>query len=119
LTGTSNYIPYTGIDHLIWCMEARFPYTVLIRHPTTGRDTTITLFNTRPTNKYAVAAGGSTVEANSNNFRRLWLVNLYARRPEIGTAPVFYSIEQELEPEPEPNPDLGGGGCGTLQECQS
>lgn len=39
---------------------------------------------------------------------RMWLVNLYSKRPDIGTSPVFYSVLPA--PEPEPEPPCGGPG---------
>jgi hypothetical protein len=95
---------YTGVDHLIFCIENRFPYRVAIRHPTTGRDTTAFLFPARATNKQPSAANGYAFEPQSQDFRRMWLVNLYSKRPDIGTSPVFYSVLPEPEPEPDPEP---------------
>lgn len=106
-----GWIGYTGADHLIFCIENRFPYRVAIRHPTTGRDTTVFLFNTRATNKQPSAANGLAFEASSDSFRRMWLVNLYSKRPEIGTLPVFYNVLPAPEPEPDPEePPCGGPG---------
>lgn len=105
-----EWIGYTGVDHLIFCIENRFPYRVAIRHPTTGRDTTAFLFQTRATNRQPAAANGLAFEPQSENFRRMWLVNLYSKRPDIGNSPVFYNVLPEPEPEPEPKPPCGGPG---------
>lgn len=104
-----EWTSYTGVDHLIFCIENRFPYRVGIRHPTTGRDTTAFLFNTRATNRQPSAANGYAFEPQSENFRRMWLVNLYSKRPEIGAFPVFYSVLPAPEPLPEPGPCGGEG----------
>jgi hypothetical protein len=105
-----GWIGYTGVDHLIFCIENRFPYRVAIRHATTGRDTTVFLFNTRATNRQPSAASGIAFEAQSENFRRMWMVNLYSKRPGIGTSPVFYNVLPAPEPEPDPEPPCGGPG---------
>lgn len=108
-----GWISYTGADHLIFCIENRFPYRVAIRHPATGRDTTAFLFNTRATSRQPSAANGLAFEANSDSFRRMWLVNMYSKRPEIGMYPVFYNVLPAPEPEPEPDPEeppCGGPG---------
>ncbi|HLM68547.1 MAG TPA: hypothetical protein VK358_13505, partial [Longimicrobium sp.] len=111
-----EWIGYTGVDHLIFCIENRFPYRVAIRHPTTGRDTVAHLFTTRATNRQPSAASGNAFEPQSQYFRQMWLVNLYSKRPDIGTSPVFYSMlpppEPDPEPEPEPEPELPCGGDG-------
>lgn len=104
-----SWIGYTGVDHLIFCIENRFPYRVAIRHPTTGRDTTAFLFPTRATNRQPSAASGYTFEPQSEYFRRMWLVNLYSKRPDIGTSPVFYNV-LPAEPQPEPEPPCGDEG---------
>ena len=103
-----GWIGYTGVDHLIFCIENRFPYRVAIRHATTGRDTTAFLFPTRATNRQPEAANGLAFEPQSEYFRRMWLVNLYSKRPEIGSSPVFYNVQPA--PEPEPEPPCGGPG---------
>jgi hypothetical protein len=105
-----GWISYTGVDHLIYCIENRFPYRVAIRHPTTGRDTTAFLFTTRASNRQPSAASGNAFEASSGDFRRMWLVNLYSKRAEIGTSPVFYNVLPAPGTGPEPELPCGGEG---------
>ncbi len=112
----STWIPYTGIDHLIYCLEDRLPYSVTVRSPGTGRDTTLVLFNTRPANQYPNGHNGTRILANSRDFRRLWLVNLYSKNPEIGQAPALPSIEPAPAPIP-PGDGDGGGGCTDPRNC--
>ncbi|MBB4634347.1 hypothetical protein [Longimicrobium terrae] len=78
-----DYYGFTGIDHLIWCMERRFPYQVTLRK-NNGVDTVATFFNTRSRNAWANDARGVPVANFSDDFRRLWLVNLYSERPYVG-----------------------------------
>jgi hypothetical protein len=85
-----NWKPYTGIDHLIWCMERRFPYQVRMQKTFGAGDTLQTFFNTRPQNQWVNDARGFTVDNLSDDFRRLWLVNLYSRRVNVGTSPIFH-----------------------------
>lgn len=117
-----NYRPYTGIDHLIWCMERRFPYQVRIRK--TVGDTLMTFFNTRPSNHWANDASGPSVANFSDDFRRLWLVNLYSKRNYVGTIPIFSTIsaDESVPPddepiEPIPPDDPTDPNCGTDQWC--
>jgi hypothetical protein len=105
-----DWRPYTGIDHLIWCMERRFPYQVRLQKTTGSGDTLQTFFNTRPQNQWANDARGFSVDNFSDDFRRLWLVNLYSRRVNVGTAPIF----RVVSPEPDPT-DPPCGGPGQLQ----
>lgn len=115
VTVNGSSVSYDGVDHLIWCLENRSPYAVKVRNPQTGRDTTVQLFNTRAANRLATATSGTKVLANSDDFRRLWLVNLYSKRPEVGTSPsLAFSIEPE---EPAPGPSPAQPGCGTMREC--
>lgn len=116
-----DWKPYTGIDHLIWCMEQRFPYQVRLQK-SSGQDTLQTFFNTRPQSQWANAARGFSVDNFSDDVRRLWLVNLYSKRVNVGTAPVFRSIlaeEQEpvaTPPDEEPTEPTDPA-CGAEREC--
>lgn len=88
----STWFGFTGIDHLIWCMERRTPYQVTLRK-NNGADTVMTFFNTRNRSAWAADARGAPVANLSDDFRRLWLVNLYSERPHVGrTGGVFRSI---------------------------
>lgn len=113
----SDWYPYTGIDHLIWCMERRFPYQVRLKKTSGSGDTLQTFFNTRPSNQWANDARGFTVDNLSDDFRRLWLVNLYSRRVNVGTSPSFQVIMPGEEPPPD-EPDPIDPGCGTERMCQ-
>lgn len=92
----TQYRPYTGIDHLIWCMERRFPYQV--RMQTGYSEQLMTFFNSRSQNQWANDARGPSVASFSDDFRRLWLVNLYSKRVGVGTIPVFRTILPEEDP---------------------
>lgn len=43
----SDWYAYNGIDHLIWCMERRFPYQVRLQKTQGSGDTLQTFFDTR------------------------------------------------------------------------
>jgi hypothetical protein len=111
----SDWFPYTGIDHLIWCMERRFPYQVRMQKASGSGDTLQTFFNTRSQDHWANDARGFSVDNLSDNFRRLWLVNLYSRRINVGTGPVFSSIVPGEEDPGKPPPDEPPCGEGTTQ----
>lgn len=91
-----EFIPYTGLDHLIWCMENRFPYEVRIQ--TASGEQLMTFFNARPRSAWAMAARGPMVDAFNDDFRRLWLVNLYSKVSAIGQTPIFRVIEPSEDP---------------------
>ncbi len=113
-----RYTPYTGIDHLIWCMERRFPYQVRMQKTSGWGDTLQTFFNARPRDQWANDARGFTVDNLSDDFRRLWLVNLYSRRVNVGTSPIFHLfVPGEDVPPPDEEPQLPS--CGTGDICQS
>jgi hypothetical protein len=114
----SDWYPYTGIDHLVWCMERRFPYQVRLQKTSGWGDTLQTFFNTRPQNQWANDARGFTVDNLSDAFRRLWMVNLYSRRVNVGTGPVFTSILAEQQEPLEPT-DPNDPECGVKLECIS
>jgi hypothetical protein len=115
----SDWYSYNGIDHLIWCMERRFPYQVRLQKTSGSGDTLQTFFNTRPQNQWANDARGFTVDNFSDGFRRLWMVNLYSRRVNVGTGPVFRSIlTEQQEPIEEDQPtDPNDPDCGVKFEC--
>jgi hypothetical protein len=78
VSGTSR--GYSGIDHVIFCLEYASPYTVLLSSGV------VTLFNTRnpiPTS----ATSGYTFFRGSTGFRKNWLINLYSKRSSVGTSP--------------------------------
>lgn len=92
----SSSLGYTGIDHVIFCLENASPYTVRF---TDGR--TVTLFNTR-TSLPTSATSGYAWFRGSPGFRRNWLINLYSKRPSVGTSPSPWLV---VDPDPEPDPD--------------
>jgi hypothetical protein len=107
---------YTGIDHVIWCMERRFPYQVRMARNSGQSDTTMTFFNTRPANQWANDARGYSPAAVSDDFRRVWLVNLYSERQFVGRTGGIFRVElpeHPAEPTPVPEPDctLDWKGC--------
>ncbi|HEX8320570.1 hypothetical protein [Longimicrobium sp.] len=116
-----TYKPYTGIDHLIWCMERRFPYQVRMQKTYGTGDTLMTFFNTRPSNQWVNDASGHSVANLSDDFRRLWLVNLYSRRENVGTVPVFRAISADETSPPDEAPteptNPTDPGCGTELVC--
>lgn len=112
----SDWYAYNGIDHLIRCMERRSPYQVTLEKANGFGDTVQTFFNTREQRYWVVDGRGYPVDNLSDNFRRLWLVNLYSRRVNVGTIPIFRSVAGE-EPLPE-EPDPTDPGCGTERMCQ-
>lgn len=111
-----DWYAYNGIDHLIWCMERRFPYQVLLEKTTGRGDTLQTFFDTRQQRYWINDARGYSVDNLSDAFRKLWLVNLYSRRVNVGTAPKLGSLlPQEPEPLPPPTDPMCGGDSGL--EC--
>jgi hypothetical protein len=101
---SSDWRAYTGIDHLISCLEQRWPYEVRIGGQ--GR----TFFSTRSaTDRAFKSTYWATQAFFSDTFRRMWLVNLYSKRPEVGTFPTFSTIPAPEEPESTepPPPDCG------------
>jgi hypothetical protein len=100
----SGYISYTGIDHLIYCWENRKPYEIQFTNHGWR-----TFFNTRAQPDWPDRVLGSAIANGSDPFRRMWLVNLYSKRPEVGTFPFFSAMEPVdpgyVEPEPEPEPE--------------
>jgi hypothetical protein len=100
----SDWFAYTGIDHLIWCMERRFPYQVRMRKTSGSGDTLQTFFNTRRQDRWVNAASGFSVANLSDDFRRIWLVNLYSKRVNVGTGPVFSSVAPGEAPPPDETP---------------
>lgn len=115
----SDWYAYNGIDHLIWCMERRFPYQVWLQKTHGTGDTLQTFFNTRAKNNWANDARGYTVDNLSDNFRRLWLVNLFSKRVNVGGIPIFRNVLPGEEPPPdEPEPDPTDPGCGMERMCQ-
>jgi hypothetical protein len=92
-----EYKPYTGIDHLIWCMEYRFPYQV--RMQTGSGEQPMTFFDTRAQSQWPVIARWYfPVDAYNDDFRRLWLVNLYSKRAGVGNVPIFRQISSTEDP---------------------
>jgi hypothetical protein len=104
LPNASSNIPYKGVDHLIYCMEGRAPYMVRVN------GVAMTFFNTRPSSEWPQSALGSSLALSSDQLRKVWLVNLYSKRPGVGNNPTPASMDQipgeeEPLPEPEPEPD--------------
>lgn len=110
--GGSDWYAYNGIDHLIRCMERRSPYQVKLAKTSGWGDTVQTFFNTREQRYWTVDQRGYTVDNLSDAFRKLWLVNLYSRRINVGTGPILRNIEEEPAPElPQPT------SCGAERTC--
>jgi hypothetical protein len=112
----SDWYAYNGIDHLIRCMERRSPYQVRLQKTQGSGDTLQTFFNTREQRYWVTDSRGYPVDNLSDSFRRLWLVNLYSRRVNVGTMPIFRSVSVELPPPEDPDPT--DPGCGTERMCQ-
>lgn len=107
-TAPASHLPLRACIHLIWCMERRFPYQVRLRKTSGYGDTLQTFFNTRAPDRWANDARGYSVASLSDDFRRIWLVNLYSRRVNVGTGPVFSSFVPGEEPPPD-EPPCGEG----------
>jgi hypothetical protein len=92
-------------------MEHRFPYQVRMQKTHETGDTLQTFFNTRAQNQWANDARGYTVANLSDEFRRLWLVNLYSRRINVGTSPIFRTIltDEDSSLPPPSEPPCGDG----------
>ena len=103
----STFIGYTGVDHLIYCLENRSPYRVKVN----GVD--LTFFTTRSTSSRPTEARSVGPAVVPDDVRRLWLVNLYSKRSGVGSNPTFNSVEEPTDPE-EPSTDPG---CGTQLVC--
>lgn len=101
VTVGNSSLGYTGIDHVIFCLENVSPYTIIL---TTG---TVSLFNTRYTLPTS-ATPGYALFRGSTGFRRNWLINLYSKRSSVGTSPTPKLI---AEPDPAPEPT-----CPSCQE---
>jgi hypothetical protein len=86
-----EYIPYDGVDHIIYCMGGKAPYRVRI-----GSEEKI-FFNTRPQSKWAQQYSGSPV-SSGYYFDDLWVVNLYSKR--VGMNPAL-DVEPANAPPPE------------------
>lgn len=99
-----DWYAYNGIDHLIWCMERRFPYQMNMERKYGGGEVVETFFPTRDSRHWINQARGNSVDNLSDNFRRLWLVNLYSRRENVGSIPIFRSVLPD-EPPPPTEPD--------------
>lgn len=105
-----NWIAYTGIDHLIFCMEGRSPYKVTVRSAQTYSDVVLTLFPSRT--QWPDATNSGAPFPSNDSFRLLWLTNLYSKVSHVGTSPVLRNVESEPEPIPP-----GDSECGTSLEC--
>jgi hypothetical protein len=109
-----NWYPYDGVDHLILCLEGRSPYQVTVTSAVTNTDVLLVLFGSRPQSQWPTAVTAGVILSNNDDFRLLWLTNLYSKVNHVGSYPqVKRSVEYEPQPIP---PGDGGGGCGSL-EC--
>lgn len=90
-----------GIDHLIYCMEGRQPYRVQMSNGSVQAFFTTRPLARQPTQATSVQYGGQSLYY-SQDFRKLWMVNLYRKYQNVGTNPQFL-----LEPMPE---TMGGAG---------
>lgn len=71
---------YSGIDHVVFCLEYASPYTVQLSSGV------VTLFNTR--NPFPTSATSAfAFFRGSTGFRKNWLINLYSKRSSVGTSP--------------------------------
>lgn len=70
-----------SIDHLVYCFEQRQPYKFAVN----GKEQSFFLYSSAKASNYQTGAGGM----DHNHVRRLWLVNLYSRRQDIGMDPWF------------------------------
>jgi hypothetical protein len=78
----------------------------------------MTFFNTRAQSQWANDARGWTVDRFSNDFRRIWLKNLYSKQPGVGSNPAFRSnILPEEEPVPPPEEEPIDPPCGGMIAC--
>jgi hypothetical protein len=108
-----SYYAYTGIDHIIWCLEERYPY--IVRMLTRDGEQDVRFFDTR-TGTLPISSSASTPSSTvlSDNFRRLWLWDLYSKRATVGGNPQFRDLlpgEDPLIPPPDPTapvPTCGG-----------
>lgn len=103
----SEYVGYNGVDHLIYCIENRSPYSIRVN----GVD--MTFFLQRGSSSRPTASRSTGLVAIPDDVRRLWLVDLYARRPGVGSSPVFNSEEPPTDPLQPPV----DSGCGTQLIC--
>jgi hypothetical protein len=95
---------YSGIDHVIFCLEYAAPYTVLLSSGVA------TLFDTR--NPFPTGAtAGYTFFRGSTGFRKNWLINLYSKRSSVGTSPTPRLVEPEPPPPGEEPPPSECTGC--------
>jgi hypothetical protein len=92
----ADFKPYTGVDHLIWCMERRFPYQVRMQYG--AGEQVYDFFPRRSKGDWAKEARGPMVNAFNDDFRRLWLVNLYSKRTYVGQTPIFRTILASEDP---------------------
>ena len=110
LPNSNSSIPYTGIDHLIYCMEGRSPYRMMIS------GTATTFFNTRPSSQWPASALGAAISLSDNRLRKSWLINLYSKR--VGNNPSFSEmpayVGEDPPPDPEPDPEYCPSDPGAL-----
>jgi hypothetical protein len=104
-----SLIAYTGIDHLIFCMEQRSPYSFVVN----GRSTASTFFPTRTV--WPHSARFVDISGNTDAFRKLWLIDLYSLRTDVGTSPHF-DFAVENPPEVSPG-DTTTTSCGAMLVC--
>jgi hypothetical protein len=96
---TSSNIPYNGVDHLIYCMEGRAPYMVRVN------GASMTFFDTRLSSAWPTAALGSSLAYGSDALRKVWLVNLYSKRPGVGNNPTPSQMNQTPGDDPPTEPE--------------
>jgi hypothetical protein len=111
--GSSIWTYNRGIDHLVYCFERRRPYSILFTNGTTE-----SFFGTRSSRAESYSHFGSDPSGTlADDIRRLWLVNLYSKRPSVGTSPAFVVGAQDEAPEDPSTGGDSGSGCGTLRLC--
>jgi hypothetical protein len=80
----------------------------------------VTFFNTRPMSQWANDARAFGLATLNDDFRRLWLVNLYSKRSNVGNIPIFRSVLPADEPGIPPSDEPTTPTCdGTQIVCPS
>jgi hypothetical protein len=101
-------IAYDGVDHFIYCIEQRSPYRVSINGTSVG------LFDMRT--QWPRSATSGSLYSQTDQMRRLWLVDLYSRRQSVGSNPRLDATPAPTSPAPT-DPGDPGTGCGGMTAC--
>jgi hypothetical protein len=83
---TTDYYGNRGIDHLLYCMERRSPYSQIM-----SSGETLNFFTTRSSTKRATREEVFSTELwpDASSIRRTWMFDLYSKDPKVGTNPQF------------------------------